>query len=202
MTIATLPTTPAQDDDPVAIAAIVLRAEPKVDDLDAVRALVKGTDYFRPDEVDVAVELLAERLKNGVSSGYFFVFADETDASGVSVLRGYSCYGPIACTIGSFDLFWIAVDTRHQGRGLGRLLLSETEANVRAAGGRRLYAETSGQSGYASTRHFYQSCGYRQEAEFIDFYDMGESKIVFGKAVGGGEVADRKVVGSCSDNDT
>ena len=33
---------------------------------------------------------------------------------------GYVCYGPIACTVGSFDLYWIAVDRRRaRGRGSG-----------------------------------------------------------------------------------
>ena len=189
MTITTPPSSPSPSaaadapDASNASAAVVLRTEPTAADVAAVRALVEGTGYFRPDEVDVAVELVAERLQKGVDSGYFFVLADETDATGATVLRGYSCYGPIACTIGSYDLFWIAVDKQQQGRGLGRLLLRETEANVAAADGRRLYAETSGQSSYASTRRFYESCGYSHEAEFIDFYDVGDSKIVFGKRV-------------------
>ena len=173
---------------PADLASIVLRTAPTADDVIAVRALVEGTGYFRADEVEVAVELVVERLEKGEECGYFFVFADEIDATGAAVLRGYACYDPIACTIGGYDLFWIAVDKSQQGRGLGRHLLSETETQVAAAGGRRIYAETSGKAQYASTRQFYLTCGYLQEAEFIDFYDVGDAKVVFGKAVFGDEV--------------
>lgn len=162
----------------------VLREEPRPDDVEAVRALVDATGYFRADEVEVAAELVQERLAKGVASDYFFVFADEIDADGQSHLRGYSCYGPIACTLGSYDLYWIAVDRGEQGRGLGRWVLRETEQRVAAAGGRRLYAETSGKAQYASTRAFYERCGYDCEAEFVDFYEPGDSKVVFGRALG------------------
>lgn len=160
-----------------------LREEPTPADVEAVRALVEATGYFRPDEVEVAAELVQERLDKGVASDYFFVFADEIDAEGHATLRGYSCYGPIACTLGGYDLYWIAVDRGEQGRGLGRWVLRETEQRVAAAGGRRLYAETSGKAQYASTRAFYLRCGYDCEAEFVDFYEPGDSKVVYGRAV-------------------
>lgn len=163
-----------------------LREEPQPEDVEAVRALVEATGYFRPDEVEVAAELVQERLDKGVASDYFFVFADEIDADGRATLRGYSCYGPIACTLGSYDLYWIAVDRSEQGRGLGRWVLRQTEQRVAAAGGRRLYAETSGKAQYASTRAFYLRCGYDCEAEFVDFYEPGDSKVVYGRAVADG----------------
>lgn len=162
---------------------MTLRTAPTPHDVAAVRTLVAGTGYFRPDEVDVAAELVDERLAQGEASGYFFVFADLDDGAGAARLVGYTCYGPIACTLGSYDLFWIAVDTRAQGTGLGRLLLRHTEAAIAAAGGRRVYAETSGKAQYASTRAFYERCGYRKEAELADFYDVGDAKVVYGLAL-------------------
>src|SRR5688572_27065775 len=82
-----------------------LRHEITSEDRDAVRRIVEGTGFFRADEVDIAVELVDERLARGAASGYHFVFAELGE-----VLAGYVCYGPTACTESSYDLYWIAVD--------------------------------------------------------------------------------------------
>ncbi len=145
-----------------------------------VRHIVSGTGYFTAAEVDVAVELIDERLAKGISSGYEFVFAQQ---DGQTV--GYTCYGPIACTVGSYDLYWIAVDRVAQRQGIGRLLVAETERLVCQAQGRNIYVETSGRPAYASTRSFYHRLGYQQAAVLPDFYDVGDSKIVYQKQVTG-----------------
>ena len=102
---------------------VELRDAVRQSDRDAIRLLVQRTEFFHPEEVDVAIELVDERLSRGAASGYEFVLA-ETGGE----LVGYACYGPIACTIGSYDLYWIAVDTRFQRHGIGRLLLQSVEA--------------------------------------------------------------------------
>ena len=99
------------------------------------------------------------------------------------VTAGYACYGPIACTVWSYDLYWIAVDPAHQGRGLGRALVEESERLIRDAGGRRVYIETSGKPQYVPTRGFYERCGYRLDVELAEFYGPGDSKVVYVKAL-------------------
>jgi ribosomal protein S18 acetylase RimI-like enzyme len=129
--------------------------------------------------VEVAAELVRERLARGEASGYLFVFAEVGGRA-----AGYACYGPIGCTIGSYDLYWIAVDPAAQGTGLGRALAAEVERRIAAAGGRRVYAETSGQPRYKPTRGFYRALGYAEEAELADFYAPGDAKVIFCKSVG------------------
>jgi GNAT superfamily N-acetyltransferase len=143
-----------------------------------VRRVVEATKFFRPDEVDIAVELVDERLARGDASGYFFVMA-ELDQQ----LVGYACYGPIGCTLGSFDLYWIAVDPAYQGRGLGAQLVSAVEQRILDAGGRHIYIETSGKPQYLPTRKFYQRCGYEVVAQLADFYDRGDDKVVWRKVL-------------------
>lgn len=147
-------------------------------DAEAVRAIVSSTGFFRPDEIDIAVELVKERLTRGAASGYHFLFADVDGAT-----IGYTCYGPIGCTIGAFDLYWIAVHNDHRGKGLGRWLLAETERRIAAAGGRKVYIETSLKDQYAPTRGFYEGCGYAIEAVLKEFYAPGDDKIVFGRTL-------------------
>lgn len=151
----------------------------------AVRRIIESTGFFRPDEADVAVELIDERLRKGEASGYHFLFAD-ADRGPI----GYACYGPIACTIGSFDLYWIAVDPSWQGKGIGQLLLDEVERQVRQREGRQVYIETSGRDQYAPTRGFYARCGYEVVAVLGDFYDRGDDKVIWRKALCTGGVRD------------
>lgn len=157
---------------------LTFRSEPRPEDPARVREIVATTGYFRPDEVDVAVELVDERLAKGPESGYEFVFAER----GGRVV-GYACFGLIPCTVHSWDLYWIAVDPATQGRGLGRLILSESERRIREAGGARVYVETSGKPQYESTRVFYDRCDYRAASILDDFYAPGDSKYTYVKAL-------------------
>lgn len=54
---------------------------------------------------------------------------------------------------------------------------------IAAAGGSRVYAETSGRDQYAPTRAFYRACGYRKVAELADFYADGDAKVIFVKNI-------------------
>jgi ribosomal protein S18 acetylase RimI-like enzyme len=153
-----------------------MRCQVVAADSAAVSRIVQATGFFRSDEVDVAVELVEERLAKGVASGYHFVFA-EMEGS----VAGYACYGPIACTIGSYDLYWIAVDPKWQGRGMGRLLLCEVEQQIRQCAGRHIYIETSGRPQYQPTRAFYERSGYEVVAVLQEFYDHDDDKVVWRK---------------------
>lgn len=145
-------------------------------DREAVRSIVESSGFFSTAEVDVAVELVAERLSRGECSGYQFVFGE----SGGRVL-GYVCFGPIPCTVASYDLYWIAVHEEFRGHGLGRQLLVAAEERIAALGGQRVYIETSSRSQYDPTRAFYRCCAYREEAILADFYAPGDDKVVYVK---------------------
>ena len=157
------------------------RYEVEAADVARVQRIVASTGFFSENEIQIAIELVNERLTRGAESGYEFVFllCDQQ-------VVGYACYGLIPCTVASFDLYWIAVDDRYRGRGFGRALLVETEVRIQQAGGLRIYAETSGRPQYEPTRRFYQNCGYHVEAQLVDFYAPGDDKIVFGKIAGSG----------------
>ena len=114
------------------------------------------------------------------ASGYHFVFAEQGDD-----VAGYACYGPIACTVASFDLYWIAVDPQFQRHGIGRLLMAAVESRVAEAGGQRIYIDTSGKPQYSPTRAFYERSGFRCDAQLADFYAPGDDRVIYVKAVGG-----------------
>jgi GNAT superfamily N-acetyltransferase len=156
------------------------RQEVVEEDIGRIEKLVAVTGFFHADEVKIAGELVEEHLRKGEASGYHFLFAEHYGR-----LVGYTCYGPIPCTLDGFDLYWIAVHPDYQGRGVGGQLLRLTERKIRGAGGRRIYVDTSQRIQYAGTRAFYERCGYSRECLLADFYAPGDGKAVYCKRLSG-----------------
>ncbi|MBU0942826.1 MAG: GNAT family N-acetyltransferase [Proteobacteria bacterium] len=158
------------------IHGVTYRCEVEEADSERVAKLVSLTGFFSPEEIDVAEELVKERLEKGDSSGYHFIMAEHYGR-----LAAYSCYGPIPCTQSGYDLYWIAVHPDYQGRGIGKALLEETERAIKSGGGERIYVDTSQRRQYAGTRAFYEQNGYGQQNVFPDFYAPGDGKVVYCK---------------------
>ena len=135
---------------------ITFRTEIRPADCAVIRSLVESTAVFNAVELDCAVELAEERLEEGPASGYNFVFAEFNGR-----VVGYACYGPIALTVGSYDLYWIAVDKSVQGQGLGKKIMDRVGEIIRGEGGRNIYIETSTKPHYLATRMFYEHAGAR-----------------------------------------
>jgi ribosomal protein S18 acetylase RimI-like enzyme len=159
---------------PAGGGAIVWRETAEHSDIEAVRALVAETGFFKTEEVAIATELVTERVNRGPESGYNFIFAQDNGA-----IAGYACYGPIAGTQASYDLYWIVVRPGRQREGIGRALLTRVEAAIAAAGGKQIYVDTSSTELYGPTRRFYRAAGYRKITELSDFYRSGDGKVIF-----------------------
>ena len=134
---------------------------------------------FNQEEVDSVPAMFDEYLTLGAeASGYHFLVYRE-DAT----VLGFAIYGFRDLTEGVYDLYWIAVDPNARLKGVGRKLITACEDAVREAGGRMLVAETSGTAEYESTRKFYVSTGYVNEATIKDFYKPGDDLNIFVKRV-------------------
>lgn len=153
---------------------LVFRFEPKVEDIENVRDIVKSTSFFQEHEIPVAVELVQERLEKGIESGYHFIFA-EKDGRTIA----YACYGEVPCTKGSYDLYWIATHIDYRGQGIGKILMKKVEYQIKSIGGRVIYIETSSKAQYEPTRKFYENYGCNTEAILKDFYDLNDSKHIY-----------------------
>ena len=158
---------------------LTFRTKPTENDLISIREIVESTRFFYDYEVEVAVELLDERLKHGLSTDYHSVFA-EVDGKTVA----YSCYGPISMSKTCFDLYWIATHNDFRGKGIGKKLLEETYREARKIGCKIIIAETSGREYYAPTRAFYINSNFEQEAVIKDFHDEGDDKVFYTKRIG------------------
>jgi len=139
--------------------------------------ITRRIDIFAQQEVDSVDEAWREYMEYGSPpDGYHFLVYRE----GNNVL-GFTCYGIRYLAEGVYDLLWIAVDPSARRKGVGRELISTTEEAVRAMGGRILIAETSGIPEYQSTREFYVSVGYVNEASIKDFYKSGDDLKIYTK---------------------
>ena len=159
-------------------AVLTFRGAVKPEDPEEVRRIVASSGFFSPEEILVAVELVDEHLAKGLGSGYHFLFAEN---DGIPV--GYTCFGPIACTRASYDLYWIAVAHSRRGLGIGGELLLRSLQVMAGLGGRRVYVETSSRRPYDPTRSFYRKHGFEEEAVLQDFYEIGDHKVIFVRGI-------------------
>jgi ribosomal protein S18 acetylase RimI-like enzyme len=103
-------------------------------------------------------------------------------------LVGWICWGPTPCTLGTYDLYWMAVDPAAQRGGVGTALLVEMERQL-VGRARLIVVETAGRADYAATRGFYESRGYRPTARIPEFYAPGDDLVVYTKQLGAGPPA-------------
>jgi GNAT superfamily N-acetyltransferase len=150
-----------------------------------IEEITRAVGLFREDEIAVALEVFDAALASdttaaGAVSDPYTVLGAEVDGK----LAGWICWGPTPCTLGTYDLYWMAVDPALQGAGVGTALVREMEQRI-AGHARLIVVETAGRPDYEPTRRFYEARGYRATATIRDFYAPGDDQVVFVKDVGG-----------------
>jgi ribosomal protein S18 acetylase RimI-like enzyme len=139
-----------------------------------IEEITRAVAVFREDEISVASEVFDAAVATENDS--YMVLGAEIDGT----LAGWICWGPTPCTLGTYDLYWIAVDPAFHGIGIGTRLLSEMERTLTGLA-RLIVVETAGRTEYAGTRAFYQARGYRVAAIIPDFYAPGDDQVVYVK---------------------
>jgi D-alanine-D-alanine ligase len=147
-------------------------------DRDRIEAITRSVGLFREDEIAVALEVFDQAVSGDPRSTYS-ALAAELDGR----VAGWICWGPTPCTLGTYDLYWMAVDPELQGSGIGTGLLLEMERRL-AALARLVVIETAGRAEYSGTRRFYQARGYSPVGVIPDFYAPGDDQVVFVKTGG------------------
>ena len=148
-------------------------------DTAALIALAEATAVFKPHEIVALDEVLADY--HAANHAYGHAATTALDADGTVV--GFAYLAPAAMTDRTWELWWLAVDPRHQGHGHGRALLEYAEDHARRASARLLLIETSDTPVYLPTRGFYLKAGYAQAAVVADFYADGDGKVVYAKRI-------------------
>jgi len=153
-------------------------------DRDRIQEILVATARFSDEEIGWAMDLVDQALEQGQQSEYVVHILEEPASGPNRMIQGYVCYGPTPKTEGVYDLYWIAVDPKRQGQGIGQLLLRFVENEVRRLRGRMLLIETRSRMSYAPTIRFYQRSGYEEITRIKDFYRIEDDKIVFCKRLG------------------
>ena len=157
-------------------------------DRPALARILASVGVFRPDEIEVALEVIDAGLAPDANHYRFAIAELEHDGVG-TVVVGYVVWGHTPCTDAVYDLYWIAVDKAAQGTGVGRLLMEACVDDVRARGGRMVIIETEGTPAYEPTRKFYFSVGCDEVARIADFYRPGSDKVVYRRLIAGSSSA-------------
>lgn len=142
-----------------------------------IEEITRAVALFREDEALVALEVFDAAVSG--SPDYTALGADHDGR-----LAGWICWGPTPCTVGTYDLYWMAVDPALHGAGFGSALLFEMERRL-AGVARLIVVETGGRPEYRGTRAFYQARGYRAAATIPDFYAPGDDQVVYVKPLTG-----------------
>lgn len=150
-------------------------------DRDRILEILVAVARFTDEEVRCAIDLVDQSLATPEKGEYIVHVVEVPDSGEDRLVQGYVCFGATPLTDGVFDLYWIAVDPRQQGQGLGQLLLRFVENEVRKQHGRMLLIETSSKETYGPTLRFYERSGYEEISRIKDFYRIEDDKIVFCK---------------------
>jgi ribosomal protein S18 acetylase RimI-like enzyme len=145
----------------------------------ALLAILRRIDNFRPDEVDVALELLDAAITDTDGTGYHVLVAEDDDGA----LMGYTCYGQTPMTDHTWDLYWIVVDPSGRGRGIGRLLYEALERDVQSRHGKTVRLETSSLETYGGTHRFYDAIGFSLAGRIADFYRDGDDLLTYTRRI-------------------
>lgn len=156
--------------------AMVRPAQPE--DKSEMMTVIAAIGLFPPDELEGLDTMLTDYFAGTLGNDHFWITDDDGTGS-----VGIAYYAPERMTNGTWNLYLIGVHPDRQGQGRGAAMLRYVEQTLAERDERVLLVETSGLDSFAPTRAFYHKCGYDEEARIREFYNAGDDKIVFRKAL-------------------
>jgi len=142
-------------------------------------AILKAQEHFNPKEVEVGLELIDIGLTQSGQEDYALRIAEGPEGQ----ILGYICYGQAPLTDAVYDIYWIVVHPASWNRGTGTFLLHQAEEEMKRRKARLLLIETSSRPPYEIPRAFYRKHGYEERARILDYYAVGDHKLIFGKVL-------------------
>jgi ribosomal protein S18 acetylase RimI-like enzyme len=142
-----------------------------------LEAILKAQEHFNPEEVKVGLELIDIGLIQSGEEDYIIRIAEGPEGQ----ILGYICYGQAPLTDAVYDIYWIVVHPASWNRGAGTSLLHQAEEEMKRRKARLLLIETSSRPPYEIARAFYRKHGYEEQARILDYYGVGDHKLIFGK---------------------
>ena len=155
--------------------AIIRPAKPN--DSETIMNLAQAIGLFQGEELEELGGMLGGFFEGSLGEGHSWVVCDDGGVVGV----GY--FAPEQYAYGVYNLYFIAVYPKYQGKGYGSTIINHVENTLTKKGDRLLLVETSGLPEFELTRKFYRKQGYEEEARIRDYYKLGDDKSIFRKAL-------------------
>lgn len=155
--------------------AIIRPAKP--DDTDTIMNLAEAIGLFEGEELEELGGMLAGYFEGSLGEGHDWVVCDDAGVVGVAY------FAPEQYADGVYNMYFIAVHPKSQGKGYGSAIINHVEKTLSEKGERLLLVETSGLPNFEMTRKFYRKQGYEEEARIRDYYKSGDDKIIFRKVL-------------------
>jgi [ribosomal protein S18]-alanine N-acetyltransferase len=136
-----------------------------------------------PEDAAAIAALAAEALPEAWTAASFRAALERPGVSGTVARRGESLLGfALAARVGEeAELLSLAVAPAARGVGLGRRLLEELFAGLRARGARRVHLEV--RSSNQAALALYESLGFRTARRRARYYRDGEDALELGVAL-------------------
>lgn len=149
-------------------------------DVPGVIALAEATGLFPPEGLaSLRAMLDAHFASHAHGNGAFWVSAcDGEEVVGVAYCE------PERMTDRTWNIQFIAVHPSTQRTGRGSALLAHVLSLLRERAARVVLVDTSGQPSFEYVRSFYRKAGFVEEARIRDFYQAGDDKVTFWRALG------------------
>ncbi|WP_298436246.1 GNAT family N-acetyltransferase [uncultured Jannaschia sp.] len=133
-----------------------------------------------PTIVDIAVR---SGLFDADDAAFFGESLRETTAGAVLFIdgdrQGAAMLAPEPMSDAAWNLLFLAVDPSAQRGGIGRALVTESEAHARAAGGRMLLIDTASIENQAAARALYAALGFGHVATIPGYYGDGVDRLTY-----------------------
>lgn len=145
------------------------------EDVPFVLAIINEHDEDDADEAE------ASYAEQGLDNQFVLVRGED--------ILGVSGFRYAAGTVGTAWLSWTYLRKAAQLQGLGTWMLNDMLQRMREENYRKIFVTTSDyvdpKEGpiYAVANQLYQNVGFRQEVVHPDYFDVGESEIIYGLAL-------------------
>jgi GNAT superfamily N-acetyltransferase len=147
------------------------------DDTNAIMSIARNVGIFEESEIRSLEEFFVSWLEGSLGESSRWITVQEDNK-----LIGTAYFAPEKFAQGTWNVYFIAVDSEQQRNGIGGVLMRHIEQAVVDEGARILIVETSSLPHFQKARQFYLRQGYTQEACIREFYKAGDDKIVFRKS--------------------
>ncbi len=155
--------------------AIIRVAKP--DDTNTIMNLAQAVGLFEGEELEELGGMLTGYFEDSLGEGHSWIVCDDGGVVGVAY------FAPEQYAYGVYNLYFIAVHPKYQGKGYGTAIVNYVEKTLAEQEVRLLLVETSGLPNFELTRKFYRKQRYEEEARIRDYYKAGNDKIIFRKVL-------------------